>query len=133
MKIKNMVLNIVMVGLCFSLIWGICAFLMEVRDYHSMYDRREKDFLYAVQDKEYSHLWEISNEMRITDKDLSKLEEYFAVADYYEAALYYKAYEENGEKVKAEEKRQMMEEAQGKMGKYHYVAEQILEELEIIQ
>lgn len=117
MKIKNMVLNIVMVGLCFSLIWGICSFLMEVRDYHSMYDRREKDFLYAVQDKEYSHLWEISNEMRIRDKELSKLEEYFAVADYYEAALYYKAYEENGEKVKAEEKRQMMEEAQGKMGK----------------
>lgn len=104
MKIKNIVINVLIVGLCFSLILGIGAFLREIRDYHYMYDRKEEEFLYAIQDKNHAHLWEISNEMRISDKSVVKLKEYFAVADYYESALYYKAYMENHETKKAEEK-----------------------------
>lgn len=131
MKIKNIVINVLIVGLCFSLILGMGAFLREIRDYHYMYDRKEEEFLYAIQDKNYAHLWEISNEMRISDKSVVKLKEYFAVADYYESALYYKAYMENHETKKAEEKKRSMKEAKGRMGKYHYVTEEILERLEL--
>lgn len=92
--------------------------------YHYHYD--EDTFLYSIQDGQYSELPEkkIRNEMEHVKADAQMLECY-AVADYYEAASLYYAYENIGNAAKAAIAKSDMEEAEGRMGDLSYCAEEI--------
>ena len=92
--------------------------------YHYHYD--EDTFLYAIQDGQYSELQEKKNrnELEHVKADAQMLECY-AVADYYEAASMYYAYENIGNTAKAAEAKAEMEEAKGRMGDLSYCADEI--------
>ena len=83
--------------------------------YHYHYD--EDTFLYSIQDGQYSELPEKKNrnEMEHVKADAQMLECY-AVADYYEAASLYYAYENIGNAAKAAIAKADMEEAEGAWG-----------------
>lgn len=126
MKIKKWITNIIIIILCFFLILGIGFFLQEASSSESKYYRTEEPFLYAIQAKDYPRLVETSHHnLSMKNGRSEKFSEYHGVADYFEAASFYLAYLENGQKEKAEKMKKRMEEAELHMGRYAYLKEEI--------
>ncbi|MBR5579521.1 MAG: hypothetical protein IKW28_11075 [Lachnospiraceae bacterium] len=132
MRIKKLVSNIIIVVLSFFLVTGIIFLISEIGSYGTDYYEKEEPFLYAIQGKDYPRLLEISYYNRVVDQEKSdKYSEYHGIADYFEAASYYRAYKENKEKEKEERMKRQMEEAKERMGDYSYLQEEIHEILGI--
>lgn len=134
MKIKSMISNIIIVFLLlvFAVAMIICVSEIQSYNYNEDYYRDEDSFLYAIQEKDYSRLVEISNFNKVLEKkENEKMKSFHAVADYFEAAAYYKAYQKIGDLDKAEKKWKIMEQTKTEMGEFSYLAEEMLEELEI--
>lgn len=92
--------------------------------YHYHYD--EDMFLYSIQDGRYSELAEKMNRNKIEHvKADAQLLECYAVADYYEAASMYYAYEKMEDAQKAASAKDDMEDAQSRMGDLSYCAAEI--------
>lgn len=126
MRIKKLIINIVTGFLCLGLVLGIVSLFSEMRRYESDYNKKEETFLYAIQYKDYPRLLEVSHRNRsMKDGNSERFEEYHGVADYFQAASYYKMYRENNQPQKAEEMKKKMEEAKIRMGKYAYLQEEI--------
>ena len=70
------------------------------------------------------------NEAIGVDAD-EKLQQYYGIAKYYEAASYYKMYCQAGEKLQAKKYEQKMEQAKKEMGELDFASEMICEKLQI--
>ena len=126
MKIKNTIINIIIGGLCF--VFVILSFITfaEAMDYHRDYHPGEDSFLYAIEDGDYSRLVEMMYRNEVAGVETSEIyEECYAVARYYEAATYYKAYKNAGDMTRAQEKKQIMEGQISRMGELSGCAEDI--------
>lgn len=126
MKIKNTIINIVIVGLCF--VFGILSIVTftEAMDYYRDYHPGEDSFLYAIEDGDYSRMVEMMYLNEAAGVETSEIyEECYAVARYYEAATYYKAYKNAGDMARAQEKKQIMERQISRMGELSGCAEDI--------
>lgn len=64
-------------------------------------------------------------------KEEEDLGEYYGVAKYFEAASYYKIYQESGDMVRANHQKEKMETALEEMGDLSAEAERIKEKLDI--
>lgn len=130
MKIKDMIFNIVIGVLCVVLVITIAAVAFEFHDITRIYKYDEDRFLYALQYEEYDNMLRCMKENEVNNvKTTETMEECYAIARYYEAVFYYKAYMEAGETEKAAEKAEIMEIQAEKMGQLSYAEEDIRESL----
>lgn len=131
MKIKNLISNSILFFLVLILVIAVIGCISELRYYHDDYYREEENILYVIQEKDYPRLVEICALNRVLEEEESvKMKTFYAVADYYEASTYYKAYEKIGDHIKAAEQKEIMEEAKKHMAEFQYLSEDILKELE---
>lgn len=90
------------------------------------YYPKEESFLYSLQQKEYAAMVEMMYRNQAMDvKSNATFEECYAVAKYYEAATYYKAYKFDGNQELAMKKKAIMDEQILQMGELSYAAEDI--------
>ena len=134
MKIKNTVINIVIGILCFVFVIVSFFTFAEAMDYYRDYHPKEDSFLYAIEDGDYSRLVEMMYRNEAAGVETSEIyEECYAVARYYEAATYYKAYKNAGDMPRAVEKKEIMEKQIPLMGELSGCAEDIDKMLKLEQ
>ena len=126
MKIKNLVMNLCIGFLSFVFVVSLFFLGQEVMSYHTNYYPEEDSFLYSLQQQEYAYMVEMMYRNQAANvKTNTTYEECYAVAKYYEAATYYKAYKLDGNQELAEDKKEMMDEQLLRMGELSYAAEDI--------
>lgn len=130
--IKLIVLNIVIIVMAFLLMLSVGYLIEEIHYAVSNYMYEDYSFVYALEGEEYGRIVNMYHENYQNGyDDEPKLQEYYGVAKYYEAAFDFKVYEELGEAAKAQEKQRLMDEAQIQMGEFAFVADRIDERLGI--
>ena len=126
MKIKNLVMNLSIGFLSFVFVVSLFFLGQEVISYRTNYHPEEDSFLYSLQQQEYAYMVEMMYRNQSAGvKTNSTYEECYAVATYYEAATYYKAYKADGNETLAQEKKEIMQEQILRMGDLSYAAEDI--------
>ena len=84
----------------------------------SGYGYRDRVFQSLTNTRSYVLLGSEWREQQLQGVDLEDKEEYCAIAEYFEAACYYRVYEELGDTEHADIQWQRMEDAAGRMGEY---------------
>ncbi len=128
---RRLILDIVIAVLAFG---AVIALLFAISSYREVYaDSYSVDsYYYYMEEGNYPRLVELyyGERDRQEPKDGEK-KEFYAVARYYEAASYYKMYQENGDTERAKEQAEKMEAARQEMGTLSGEAENICRQLEI--
>ena len=121
-------MNVVIVILCILLlIVGYVAVESTIDVFSPTYG--ENSFRYSVEDNNFAPLVSKYYRNVAEGADSAKMQEYYGVAEYFEAASYYKAFLEAGDTVRAERELKRMEEAAGKMGGWEMTKAVIHEQL----
>lgn len=130
MKTKNIVMNLVIGALAVVFAAALFSFCREMIDYGRTYTYKEQNFLYSLEEKNYTRMVEMMYDNETAGVLLTPTyKECYAIARYYEAATYYKAYLEAGDEVRAAGKKEIMNEQLSYMGELSYAAEDIKKEL----
>lgn len=127
----NLVLDIIIGILCVIVVGAVIFVIASFKENYS-YSFEADSFYYRLEDEDYSQMVEMyyANEAAGIKAD-EKLQQYYGVTKYFEAASYYKVYQE------AEDTRQMqiysekMADAQEEMGELDFLGEKICEKLGI--
>lgn len=131
-NIKNLILNLLLAGLCIALVITIAGTVYEIYDYSKVNVRTQEHFMGELK---YENYEEMVNDMYRNEangiKPTETMEECYAIARYYEAAVYYKAYSLSGETQKAAKKKELMEEQKALTGELAYAIEDINTQLEL--
>lgn len=130
-KPTHFVMDIVIGILCVLVIGaGVFAVSMINEDWNFSYD--VESFYYRLQNENYSQMVEMYHTNEAAGvKANEELKQYYGIAKYFEAASYYKAYEEAGDKANAEKYMNAMEEAEREMRDLTFVSDTICEKLGI--
>ena len=107
-------------------IWQLATAISDIFGSRYQYYFEKDSFFYDIEDEEY---WNLPRERKANMvsnvPDDAQMLEYYAVADYYEAASMYYAYENIGNVAKSADAKAEMEEAKGRMGDLSYCADEI--------
>lgn len=125
-RVKELIANIVLIALSVILGLSLIGLLAEMRWVGFDYSHDESDLWYYI-DKEYyaqvvDYKWE---NVALGVEKTEELEQCYAVADYFEAASYYKAAVYNNDVEKMNEYVDKMQEAYSKLDDVAYLAENI--------
>lgn len=117
-------LIIIVLALLFILFTGMGV--LELADGMRLYTSSEDSMLYALEDGRYGDLVEDYHRNLVSDVDATEtMEECYAIARYYEAAIDYKlAIQENDAELK-EKTEEIMNTAAGEMGELSYAKGEI--------
>lgn len=130
-KPVHLILDIV-IGIFSVLLVGAVVFTVKMinEDVNFHYD--VESFYYRLQDENYSNMVEMyhMNEEAGVKSD-AELEQYYGIAKYFEAASYYRAYQEAGEMEQMKKYEAQMKNAEKEMGQLEFVSDQIDEKLGI--
>lgn len=128
--IRTIVLNIVIVALVFlNIIIGGVA-IDEVRSFLRTYREDESSFLYALYAEDYNLMLDYYYQNCGSDgKEDKKLQEYYDIAKYYEAAFYHKIHEDAGDEARAGKYQAIMDEISARAGEFAFALEDIDEKL----
>ena len=128
-KVLSTILTILMVIECFLIIVTIGVFCSELSYGYSWY-ANENDMIFSVEQEEYGRLVKnyYTNELS-GQKANNEMQECYGVAKYFEACFWYKAYDNEGDSVKASIYKEKMEDAYGEMGDYQFLDEKIRQKL----
>lgn len=131
-NIKLLILNIIIVILAILL---VVVFVVAAEELYSAFSDDavgEDAFIYAMEEERYGDLVEYYYRNNVEgDKTDPNMQEYYGVAWYFEAAFYYKMYEEAGETARAAEQKERMEKAVQQLGDFHFMEGKINETLEL--
>ncbi|MEE0421139.1 MAG: hypothetical protein UDG86_13965 [Lachnospiraceae bacterium] len=113
-KLSDILIVLLSLSLLLFLFSGIHSLMDEFRDVIS-YD--EQSFAWDLQDQNYSEMLRktVSNEVSGAEAS-DTLKEYYALSRYYEAAMYYKMYSDNGQQGKADSYAETMTREKEKTG-----------------
>ena len=136
MKIKKLafpiVIGILSVVFVVSLLVCVAAFWSEL-SYARGYVTEPDSFYYSLQDSDYSRVLDGMYRNKAAGvEETAEYREIYAVALYFEAASYYKAYGEAGDIVSAEREKAVMEAQIPLMGELSYAVEDIHRQLGIV-
>lgn len=109
---------------------ALFSFCREMIDCGRTYTYKEQNFLYSLEEKNYANLVEMMYDNESAGVSMTQTyQECYAIARYYEAATYYKAYLMAGDEERAAKKKEIMNKQLSYMGELSYAAEDIKEEL----
>lgn len=132
-KGKIIFLNIAIVLLALILIPFLFLVLEELK-YSGRVQYKESTFAYRLEDGHYGSMVEYYHENVASHmEDEGNMEEYYAVARFYEAALYYKAFLNAGDETRSALYAEKMKEAQKELGSLTGFDKKILKQLELTQ
>ena len=127
-EITIRVMNVIIVILCIVLLLVVANCVQStINAFNPPY--KESSFRYYVEHNEFAYLVSKYYRNVAEGDDSAKMKEYYGVAEYFEAASYYKAFLEAGDTVRAERELKRMEEAAGKMGGWEMTKAVIHEQL----
>ena len=129
----NFILNFVIVILCIvTVICGCVAMHELVYEYSWTYD--EDNFYYRIEDNDFYATVAMYHQNAAEGvKANNSMKEYYGVAKYFEAASLYRAFWETGDTARAEKQKVKMEEALPEMGGWHFLEDEIKEQLGLNQ
>ena len=123
-------LNIIIVLCCLGVV--IAAFSMIRSFYYTNYSYSVDTFYYRLLEEDHPSMVRLYYENEENNvKEEGDLGEYYGVAKYFEAASYYKIYQESGDTVRANYQKEKMDAALEEMGDLSAEAERIKEKLDI--
>lgn len=118
--------NVIIFLLGALLLLNIAMAVMSVGEELKGYPYEESSFLYAMESRDYARMLEMKHRNEgYRVKTTETMRECYAVAQYFEAAVYERAYREDGQTDKAEAYRKKKEEQREAMGAFSYAAEEI--------
>lgn len=123
---RNLLWNGIVIVLCAILFFQVITFIMATADYHKVYTVDEAALLQMLSDRRYDNL--VENVYRNEAYGVSvsgDMEQIYAAAYYYEAAMLYHAHQKAGNEKQAQEKLVRMQEYEKQLGEYAYVKEEI--------
>lgn len=130
--LSNIFVGIVIFILSFMLVINISRFVKELQDSIGGYKTSEDHLLYYVQEGNYARMVErIQMNEFLGVKPSQTMKECYAIARYYEAATFYKAFIENNNLEKAAGKKEIMDQQEQLAGEMKYIINEINESLEI--
>lgn len=117
--------------LCIVLLFSVIKMVQEFM-YNYQVSYSANSFQYRLEEESYSNMVRMYYENQAANvKKSAQLQEYYAVALYFEAASYYKAYQETGDTARAQVQQEKMNECAENLGDFAFVRESIDEKLEI--
>ncbi len=123
---KLRVMNIVIIVLAIIMAIALMRAVGEFYDIFTGYYTEEYTFIHSMENEEYGRMVEAYHDnCRKGYGDKEELQEYYAVARYYEAAFYYKMYLEADDVERMEVRKIAMEDAYTQMGDFAFVKESI--------
>lgn len=125
---RDVWLNVLMVVLCLVLLIQVVAFFIDLADYQHVYTADEASLISMVSDRQYDML--VENVYRNEAYDVQKtgdMEQLYAVAYYYEAAMLYHAHRSAGNDAPAEQYYNDMMKYEKQMGSYAFAKDEIWE------
>jgi len=132
--VKLLILNIIIVILAIVMVNVLWAVGDEALYCFAAYENKESSFYYAIESGSYDRIVYMYHENVVNGyEDKSDLEESHGVAKYFEAAFFYKMFEEAGDAQRAQVQKTAMEEATLQMGEMTFLADQINEKLDIAE
>ena len=125
---KVTILNIVIIVLTVVLVMTLFNTVIETygafNDYSYFND--EDSFIYRLEDGDYLGLVQLYYDNCGSDgKEGEKLQEYYNLAKYFEAAFHHKIYAESGDTVRAEKYKAIMDEMAAGLGEFAFVTEEM--------
>lgn len=124
-KTVTMILNVLMILLCFVLVITCVLVTKEVKDGYTSY-ADEDTFYYAIKAENFSYVVDSYHRNVVSSNgDKKSLLEYYGVAKYFEAASLYHAYDTVGNEEMAERFKKKMDMAVAEMGSWAVAKEPI--------
>ena len=131
-KTRNSICNIIIIILSVILFILVIVLCKEVFN-RSYYTKDANSFYYDINDGRYTDMVISTEENRaIGVKETKELKSCYAVADYFEAASYYKVYIENDKKEVADKYLKTMTACRKDMDDFEYAADDIDEKMGIV-
>lgn len=128
-KVLSTILTVVMVIECLLIIITLGVFWSEFSYEYSWYPD-EEDMIYAIQEERYGRLVQNYYTNQYSGQRVTGgMRECYGVAQYYEAALWYNAYEMAGDAERSAIYGEKMEAAYEEMGDYQFLDVNIREKL----
>lgn len=129
--IKIIILNIV-IGVLVFFLFITGTYALEEFRYEFDNGYKEESFIYRIRDEDYDEIVRMYHENQAYGVEFDEEgQEYYAVAKYYEAASFYKAFSKAGDTVRMERYLHKMQDAAAKMGAMSFTKEKIDEKLGI--
>lgn len=125
---RDVWLNVLMVVLCLVLLIQAVAFFIDLADYQHVYTADEASLISMVSDRQYDML--VENVYRNEAYDVQKtgdMEQLYAVAYYYEAAMLYHAHRSAGNDAPAGQYYNDMLKYEKQMESYAFAKDEIWE------
>jgi len=124
-----LIMNIVIVVLCILLLFTGALMVEELKSAFTTY-YNEGSMVYNIETGAFDYLVEQGHVVEAEEVKVSReAQEFFGVAKYFEAAFFYKAYEEVGDTERAARQKEKMEQAYEEMGSWNIVQKDIHETL----
>ncbi len=126
------VLDIVIGILCVIMV-GIAVFTIDTlrEDWNYSYDADA--FYYRLQEEDFGTMVDMYHSNKEAGvKENQELKQYYGIAEYFEAASYYRAFQEDENEEQMKKYVEKMELAKEQMGELDFVSEMICEKLEIV-
>ena len=131
-KTRNNICNFIIIILSIILFILVIVLFKKVFN-RSYYTTDANSFYYDINDGRYAQMVISTEENRAMGvRETKELKSCYAVADYFEAASYYKAYDENSNKKVADKYLETMKACRKKMDDLEYAADDIDEKLGIV-
>lgn len=125
-SIKNLVMNLVVIVLAIILVITLIFAGRELYDAFQPWMVKEYTFMYEIEGGRYGNIVDsYHRNVGSKGKEQKGYEEYYGVAKYYEAAFFYKMYEDAGDTDRAEKHKEAMAAAAAQMGDFAYLTEDI--------
>lgn len=123
---KNLLLDGIVILLCVILCVQVITFIREASDYLKLPEIDEGTLIQEVNGRQYERLVEnVYRNEALGAPVKGDMEQIYAAAYYYEAAMLYNAHQKAGNVRQAEEKYAQMQAYEEQLGEYAFVKEEI--------
>ena len=121
-----LILDFAILVMCLVFVLAVTVAVNNFREYSESLYYEANSMYYRLEDGNYAKLAEMTWTNRVSGKaDGKEFTEYYAVADYYEAAVRYRICTETGDNAGAEKWQEKMTDAEGRMGMFAWEKEKI--------
>lgn len=121
-----LILDLAILVMCLVFVLSVAIAVNNLREYRKGLYYEANSMHYRLEDGNYAKLAEMTWTNRVSGlADGPEYAEYYAVADYYEAAVRYHMCTETGDSAGAEKWQEKMTDAEGRMGTFAWEKEKI--------
>lgn len=123
----------IIIGILCVITVGAAVFMITILNEDWNYSHDADSFYYRLQDEDFGTMVEMYHRNKEAGVEGNQeLKQYYGIAEYFEAASYYKIYQETGDETQMKKYYDQMENAKNRMGELSFVSDKICDKLEIV-